>query len=186
MNDFIHNNLVLFREYFCTSERKRPKEDLEIGEVYRYRKRLFFFVLAIGVWLTCGAFAFKYNEGWTWTEAFYYAVETTATVGYGDLNIKRESTKAFICVYIVFSTIIATGIIRSYNLSVEENKNYANYESRLTKLQAAGDLYQDKHVYGPVSSHQLLLDLLVYSGKLDKATEVDPWMRVSPCSLFSF
>jgi hypothetical protein len=188
---------VLIREYI----RKSPKslvaeEDLEILEIYRFRKRLLFFIGWMVGWIIFGAIVIKYNEDWTWIQAFYWMVETSATVGYGDLTIKYRSTRAFMTFYIIVSTIIVTGIIRSFNLSVDEDKHLQQLEKRLTKLQGANEFYSSHverpptHVHPgsvlPTHSAQLLLDLMVFSGKLDQHGDIDPWMKVRVITHLNF
>eukprot|EP00746_Dinoflagellata_sp_MGD_P084720 gnl/MRDRNA2_/MRDRNA2_33599_c0_seq1.p1 gnl/MRDRNA2_/MRDRNA2_33599_c0~~gnl/MRDRNA2_/MRDRNA2_33599_c0_seq1.p1 ORF type:complete len:527 (+),score=126.05 gnl/MRDRNA2_/MRDRNA2_33599_c0_seq1:62-1642(+) len=42
-----------------------------------------------------GTVFFKFNEEWSWLDAFYWSVVTCTTVGYGDMSLTKESSRAF-------------------------------------------------------------------------------------------
>lgn len=112
------------------------------------------------------------------------------------MEIKHGSTKVFLCVYIIISTFLVTAIIRSFNASLEEKRQLKAFEKRLKRMQYIHLLYTNSAASAPssqfstdalsernaalsISPHQLLLDILIYSGKLDLMNDVDPWLRVS-------
>lgn len=42
-----------------------------------------------------GTVFFKFNEDWSWLDAFYWSVVTCTTVGYGDMSLEEESSRIF-------------------------------------------------------------------------------------------
>lgn len=58
---------------------------------------LFLFVLTI---LAGGTFFYRYAEGWSTLDAFYFSVTTLATVGYGDLAPATSLGKIFTIIYV--------------------------------------------------------------------------------------
>lgn len=50
--------------------------------------------------LFVGAFLIGHYEGWNWTDAAYYCVVTTTSIGYGDLTPAREEIRLFAVLYI--------------------------------------------------------------------------------------
>jgi hypothetical protein len=105
-------------------------------------------------------------------------------VGYGDLKVQQRSSKIFIIFYIVISTIFIAGIIRSFNAGLIEQEQLRQYRKNLAKMQSLPELYRNSES-GAIHSSQLILDLLLYSGKLDQATDIDPWVKVSSVRVYS-
>ena len=46
---------------------------------------------------------FKFLEGWTWIDAFYFSVATASTVGYGDFVPSTELSRFLATIYIILS-----------------------------------------------------------------------------------
>ncbi len=71
-------------------------------------RALFILVLLI---LMGGTFFYRYAEGWSTLDAFYFSVTTLATVGYGDLAPVTSLGKIFTVIYIfagvgIFLTLV--------------------------------------------------------------------------------
>lgn len=64
------------------------------------------FVL-IGVLLIFGTLSFRYIEGLSFVDAFYFAGSTVTTLGYGDITPKTDIGKVFSVVY----TLIGFGLL---------------------------------------------------------------------------
>ena len=49
----------------------------------------------LGLLVLCAVIV-HFVEGWSWVDAFYFAMASLTTVGYGDLVAKHELTKIFL------------------------------------------------------------------------------------------
>jgi hypothetical protein len=54
-----------------------------------------------------GTVAYKFLEGWTWIQSFYFSVTTLSTVGYGDLHPTTDGSRLFTAFYILAGVAIA-------------------------------------------------------------------------------
>ena len=60
-------------------------------------------------YLVIGTIVFKYTENYGWRDAFYFAVTTFTTVGYGDLFPTSDAARIFNIFYILFGlSVVAT------------------------------------------------------------------------------
>jgi hypothetical protein len=69
--------------------------------------------------VTIGAIFFKlYPEeealGLTWVDAFYLAVQTSTTVGYGDITMTSTGGKVFMSFYMLFSTVVVGKVLGGF------------------------------------------------------------------------
>jgi potassium channel subfamily K len=60
----------------------------------KYVRKIIYAVALILIAIFGGAVFFTLNEGWYFAEGFYFCVVTTTTVGYGDLDIKKDSSRS--------------------------------------------------------------------------------------------
>jgi hypothetical protein len=75
--------------------------------------------------ITLGTIVYKFLEGWTWIQSFYFSVITLSTVGYGDLHPTTEISRLFTAFYILSGVAIALsalGIIGMNYLEKREKK----------------------------------------------------------------
>jgi hypothetical protein len=54
-----------------------------------------------------GTVVYKFLEGWTWIQSFYFSVITLSTVGYGDLHPTTDVSRLFTAFYILVGVAIA-------------------------------------------------------------------------------
>eukprot|EP00316_Scyphosphaera_apsteinii_P020709 CAMPEP_0119314432 /NCGR_PEP_ID=MMETSP1333-20130426/32714_1 /TAXON_ID=418940 /ORGANISM="Scyphosphaera apsteinii, Strain RCC1455" /LENGTH=350 /DNA_ID=CAMNT_0007319537 /DNA_START=200 /DNA_END=1249 /DNA_ORIENTATION=+ len=89
--------------------------------------------------LAFGSIAFYFLEpGIALTDAFYYAVVTLTTVGYGDFSPQTEVSQIFLCAYALFGTILlarSLGAIAALPLERERK-----YKQNLVLEQYGGEL----------------------------------------------
>jgi hypothetical protein len=75
--------------------------------------------------IALGTIVYKFLEGWTWIQSFYFSVVTLSTVGYGDLHPTSDASRLFTALYIISGVAIALaalGIIGKNYLEKREKK----------------------------------------------------------------
>jgi hypothetical protein len=75
--------------------------------------------------IALGTVVYKFLEGWTWIQSFYFSVATLSTVGYGDLHPTSDASRLFTALYIISGvaiTLAALGIIGKNYLEKREKK----------------------------------------------------------------
>lgn len=78
VNDIIHNNLAIVRNYLCKNNKQAVAAGMEVGDIYHYRRQLFYNFFIFALWIIIGAAVVKHNEDWSWTEGFYFIMETSS------------------------------------------------------------------------------------------------------------
>jgi voltage-gated potassium channel len=68
----------------------------------RARPILLYAVVMVGI----GAFLYRWLEGWSWLDAFYFVVITLTTIGYGDLHPTTSATKVITIFYALNGIVI--------------------------------------------------------------------------------
>eukprot|EP01031_Cornospumella_fuschlensis_P030150 gene30150-36421_t len=178
VNEVLHSRLKLLRDYLCKSRKMQVAEDIEVGDIYRYRRQLWYLIIGIIACIFVGAIVMKFNEDWSWIEAFFFIIETSATVGYGDMVIKEASSKTFLCFYIILSTFLTATAIRTMTGVNIETKHVAKQEQKLQQLLALDFLSDDLHAdRQKVSRYEVLVKVLVHSGVLDEKVDVTPLLK---------
>ncbi len=98
----------------------------------------------MGLIALCAVFV-HVEEGWGWVDAFYFAVASITTVGYGDLVPHQESTKLFLIVYLPVGIGVALTVLATMGTKFldyqrrrlervhEAMEPHAEREGRLTK-----------------------------------------------------
>ena len=75
--------------------------------------------------IAIGTIMYRFLEGWTWIQSFYFSVTTLSTVGYGDLHPTSDGSRLFTAFYILAGVTIAfasLGIIGMNYLKKREEK----------------------------------------------------------------
>jgi len=74
--------------------------------IKKYRGKFNVALITLAVLLIGGSVIFKFIEGWTWIDSFYFSVSTISTVGYGDINPHTEVGRLAASVFILISVPI--------------------------------------------------------------------------------
>lgn len=78
--------------------------------------------------LVTGTVVYRFVEGWTWLDAFYFTVITLTTVGYGDLSPQQSVGKLFTVVYL----LLGLGLIASFIAVIARHNNPAEAPDKTT------------------------------------------------------
>jgi hypothetical protein len=71
-----------------------------------------------------GALFVRWNEDVTCVDALYWSTQTVTTIGYGDINLKHESSRFFCCLYIPMAVVIVTAVIAEItNVEVDRHND---------------------------------------------------------------
>ena len=79
-------------------------DDLSPNRIFRYLGTSVIIVLSIGTVF------YRFVEGFSWIDAYYFSVVTLATVGYGDLAPRTTAGKLFTTFYI----FVGVGILATF------------------------------------------------------------------------
>jgi hypothetical protein len=85
--------------------------------------------------IASGTIIIKYLENWTWVNAFYFVVATSATVGYGDIAPKSEIGRLFTSVFILLIVPIVL-----YSFTIIAEILFENRVEQRTKLSQDGKI----------------------------------------------
>lgn len=81
-------------------------------------------LVASSLVLALGTLAYRWIEGWSWVDSFYFSVITLTTIGYGDIHPITDLGKLFTVVYIVVGLGLILGFINAvYDHYRDERSN---------------------------------------------------------------
>jgi len=159
-------------------DEKNNKKIAHMVEEMTKRHRLKSVVSIVGMLaiIFLGAAFFNQNEDWTFVQAVYFCVVTTTTVGYGDLNMVKESSRGFSVFYIFVSVIVVSFSIGSLASSHAEHHAM---EKKIDALTRPLDLHMlrelDQNNDG-VDKLEFLIEMLVQTGVADRENDIQPWL----------
>ena len=117
------------------------------------------------------------NEGFTFATAMYFTTQTMTTVGYGDIELKYDSSRWFGIFFIyasvlTFATALNTfGVIYGSMLLLRRRNILLNsIKGENLRELAGGD--------GGINRHQFVLEILIELGMIDRALDVEPLLQV--------
>lgn len=83
--------------------------------------------------IALGTIAYKFLEGWSWIQSFYFSVSTLSTVGYGDLHPTTDGSRLFTAFYILSGVAIALSALGIIGMSYIERREKRILERRERK-----------------------------------------------------
>ena len=84
-----------------------------------------------------GTIFYAVNEDWSSTTAFYWVFQTVCTIGYGDIYVKHDSTRAFGIFYIFMNYFLVALIIKNVRASYLEAELTQKNDDKINLLQAS-------------------------------------------------
>lgn len=146
-----------------------------------YKKKIMVAVIRLLALNLFGSFFLMYDQGFSYWEAIYFAVETTATVGYGDVNF-RPATMIFLIFYMfIAAALFSYGMNYFEHLQREEVAKRAEKERKeeqLGLLQNLDFLAKLNDGNGNISKFELVCTILQHTKKLDFKKDIEPWIQV--------
>jgi hypothetical protein len=83
--------------------------------------------------IVLGTVVYKFLEGWTWIQSFYFSVITLSTVGYGDLHPTTDVSRLFTAFYILLGVAIALSALAVIGKNYLEKREKKILERREQK-----------------------------------------------------
>ena len=83
----------------------RPIQMMFLWDIIQDRDSRPVLIWASGT-LLFGTFVYHWLEGWSYLDALYFCVISSATIGYGDLTPTTDVAKMFTIVYVVNSIVV--------------------------------------------------------------------------------
>lgn len=174
VNDAVSTRLANIR-----SEYMKKHANATPTELYRvHQMRLLRTFLFIVLFLFIAAGIFCILEGWTFIKALYFAVQTATTIGFGDLDLKRNGTDTVLGIYVMLSTTLIFFAFNNFTTLHEEFhhlKQCAELAERRQTLMKLKELDTGDGV--PMDT--FVLAVLEQLGKIDRKNDIEPWMAVS-------
>ena len=140
----------------------------------------FISILSILILYYVGISFYTSNENFSFLTAMYFTTETMTTVGYGDIDLKYDSSRWFGIFFIyasvlTFATALNTfGVIYGSMMLVRRRNILLNsVRGESLRQLAGGD--------GGVNQHQFVLEVLIELGMIDRDLDVEPLIKVK-CS----
>lgn len=116
------------------------------------------------------------TDGWTWMMSLYWAVQTTLTVGYGDLTMD-DNMRLFNIFFLVFSTIFvgdALGKLADLNKEIQQiRRNWAFERREVSKGMI--DEFQAYENDGKIDQYEFLVASLLALNKIS-SKDITPIM----------
>lgn len=112
-----------YMKRIAESQRGKPLSYKEEGDVAPHGLRILLGAFTFGVLVVIGAVFAALHERHSLLDAIFWAFQTSTTIGYGNLPLERQSSRAFTTVYIMFVVVIGTvcvGEIRSAHVAMLE------------------------------------------------------------------
>mmetsp|Transcript_57489 Transcript_57489/g.67130 ORF Transcript_57489/g.67130 Transcript_57489/m.67130 type:complete len:349 (+) Transcript_57489:118-1164(+) len=128
----------------------------------------------VAAFLIGGASLMAVDQGWDWTEAVYYFVITSATVGYGDLTPQTERLRLFAVVYILVAVSTMGEFLGAISSAIVEKRQNHFFSSLMEHEFNFNDLkIMDIDDDGEVSELEFVIFMLKSMRKVDEELLLD-------------
>eukprot|EP01032_Pedospumella_encystans_P026041 gene26041-29415_t len=171
MINILRSGFLKLNKFLAKSVASRLKRTEKL-----FQRRLWFSFFWLTLCAFLGAAIFHKLEDWSFITALYFVVQTSTTVGFGDLPIKNSGTKVFLCFYIIVSTALLALMINNLYTLIE-NRKYLSQRKQLLKLEKKLHFLADMNDGCGVSKFEFVLTILEHTGKLDRKTDIEPWLK---------
>ena len=175
---FVMSNASLLAQYTLLRFQAQLIEYFPTTNYSKSNKKIILTIILTSSLLIIGTIFYACNESWTAAQSFYWTVQTMTTVGYGDLNIKYESTRQFSIVFIficalAFATAIANIKETHEERRYEEMRNIA--KARHEVLFAFSDKENDDNDSNTIikADPSYVLEILLTSKVVDKERDLN-------------
>lgn len=147
-----------------------------IGQSLRHhRYTLLCIAMSCIVVVIFGGLVFMTLEDWSFIKGVYFAVQTSTTVGYGDLPIRNGyGTNLFLIFYITLSTITFAFAFNQVSLLRVEQEQAAQMQELLARRRDLGFI-ADLDQGNGVTEGTFILAILEHLGTLDFDKDIKPW-----------
>jgi hypothetical protein len=116
-------------------------------------------------------------EDWTFIKALYFAVQTAATIGFGDLDLRRGGTNVVLGIYIILSTTLIFLAFNHFSTLHEDFKRIKEVATLAEKRQTLLKL-KELDTGNGVPMDTFILAVLEQIGTVDREKDIEPWIRV--------
>eukprot|EP01031_Cornospumella_fuschlensis_P025913 gene25913-31296_t len=165
------------RRLFPPAEPANAAQATDVASMYRNNMVLFMWnIIVIILCIIVGGAILTVLEDWTFIQGIYFALQTSATIGYGDLDIKSGWTRLFLGCYIIFSTALFAFALNNVARLREKEREIIRLEEIIEKRKDLSFVSELDDGQG-VSKEQFVLALLLHCGIIDKQKDVQPWME---------
>lgn len=159
--------------------KQRAKAESTGPSLRHHRYTLFCIAMSCIVVIIFGGLVFMTLEDWSFIKGVYFAVETSTTVGYGDLPLKNDSgSNLFLIFYITLSTITFAFAYNQVSLLRAEQEQAKQMEELLERRKDLGFI-ADLDQGNGVAEGTFILAILEHLGTLDFEKDIKPWKDVS-------
>jgi potassium channel subfamily K len=134
-------------------------------------------LFAIVICVLLGTWFFTWSESWTFSEAVWWCLVTSTTVGYGDMSLENESSKIFSIFYILMSVMTVATAIGNFQ-SIHADMEAEKKRNQLLEMELNEDMLTglDKTGEGSLDKEEFVTGMLALLGLVEDE-DVEPWRQ---------
>lgn len=146
---------------------------LHISDYYA----LGFSAFCLALVLAIGMLIFIFLEGYSVVDAIYVTIISATTVGFGDFEPKKDSTKILMTFWLTFSTIGVVKVIADFtDANVQAKQRMMTRRMLTAKMDMSTWTDMDRDNDGQVDKAEFVTELLIRTGKVERR-ECDALMK---------